>query len=377
MEAASPTLFDPDSGRDLRNRHRDAYLDIYGYDVPGRESTLPAADAVGIGSHHAAVGDMALGYYSNDLVASQAQGSGDDSTTIAFGLDPDQNRILTEATTTSAGTKTLTNHYDDASDETAWTSTLKADGTTVTKRYVDGIDGNLAATVADDGSVKLDLTNLHGDTVATIDPDATSIANYHETTDYGLPRDAASAADDYGWLGAKKRSSDDLGGLTLMGVRLYNPATGRFLLVDPVPGGNANAYVYPTDPINDDDISGEHQEAAGGGRTCRCTALNKFWLPTWIGPKRYGGWHDAHYGDFSVLGGMVSLSFVSASQKRTVTRDVTQRRCYKGHWQYRSGHGVATQYRVRWGMGKVGPVHLNSPWIELSPDASFSWTWKY
>jgi RHS repeat-associated protein len=157
----------------------------------------------------------------------------------------------------SGWTKTLTDYYDDASDETAWASTLKPDGTTVTKRYVDGIDGNLAATVADDGTVKLDLTNLHGDTVATIDPTATSIGNYHETTEYGLPRDPATAADDYGWLGGKKRSSDDLGGLTLMGVRLYNPATGRFGSVDPIPGGNANAYTYPTDPINGYDLTGK------------------------------------------------------------------------------------------------------------------------
>jgi hypothetical protein len=41
-----------------------------------------------------------------------------------------------------------------------------------------------------------------------------------------------------------------------MGVRLHNPATGRFLSVDPIPRGNANAYTYPTDPINDYDISG-------------------------------------------------------------------------------------------------------------------------
>ncbi|HEU5008957.1 MAG TPA: RHS repeat-associated core domain-containing protein, partial [Jatrophihabitantaceae bacterium] len=97
-----------------------------------------------------------------------------------------------------------------------------------------------------------------GDIVATAadDPAATGIASYSETTEYGTPRDSASASDSYGWLGSKQRSTDDLAGLTLMGVRLYNPVTGRFLSVDPVPGGNANAYAYPVDPISGYDFDG-------------------------------------------------------------------------------------------------------------------------
>jgi hypothetical protein len=48
-----------------------------------------------------------------------------------------------------------------------------------------------------------------------------------------------------------------------MGVRLYSPALGRFLQVDPVPGGSLNAYEYATqDPINVFDTSGRVSEAA-------------------------------------------------------------------------------------------------------------------
>jgi hypothetical protein len=43
-----------------------------------------------------------------------------------------------------------------------------------------------------------------------------------------------------------------------MGVRLYNPAAGRFLSTDPIAGGNANAYDYCVgDPMNCRDNSGK------------------------------------------------------------------------------------------------------------------------
>ena len=62
----------------------------------------------------------------------------------------------------------------------------------------------------------------------------------------------------YGWLGAKERATiDATAGLTLMGVRLYNQATGSFTSTDPVPGGNSTAYSYPTDPINQSDLDGQ------------------------------------------------------------------------------------------------------------------------
>ena len=57
--------------------------------------------------------------------------------------------------------------------------------------------------------------------------------------------------------GAQRFSTGDTLNLIRMGVRLYDPALGRFLQVDPVEGGCSNAYAYVYgDPVNDQDLNG-------------------------------------------------------------------------------------------------------------------------
>jgi hypothetical protein len=69
-----------------------------------------------------------------------------------------------------------------------------------------------------------------------------------------------------------------------MGARSYVPQIGRFLSVDPVQGGSANAYDYANaDPVNQLDISGLKpfdSECYGGFMGCQCELVLKLWSPS-------------------------------------------------------------------------------------------------
>jgi RHS repeat-associated protein len=218
----------------------------YVYDALGRTTTVPASDAPPPAS-----GDITLTYYDNDLARSITQGA----TTTSFTLDA-LDRRSAETSTTGGVSTSAVRHYTDTSDNPTWVT-----AGTSTQRYAELIGGDLSLTVDQAGNADLTLGNSHGDVVTTVDvaptTPATAIAGWNSYEEYGVPSSTSTTGlINYGWLGTKQRATSS-SGLILMGVRLYNSATGLFTSLDPVPGGNANAYTYPADPINSFDLDGK------------------------------------------------------------------------------------------------------------------------
>jgi RHS repeat-associated protein len=236
-ECASEAVTEESHTYDSADRLDDAGVK---YSEFGNITNVPASDAGG--------SELTSTFYTDNQLASETQ----NGQTIGYNLDPAGR--TRETVMTGKRAETVVSHYAGPGSAPAWTVNTSGE----TTRNIGSIGGFAAVQYGTETPV-LQLSNLHGDVIATAadNETETKLLSTADTSEYGVP--TTSAPPKYSWLGAAEIPTELPSGVLDMGARSYVPQLGRFLQPDPRPGGSANSYSYTFgDPVNSSDPSGEY-----------------------------------------------------------------------------------------------------------------------
>ncbi len=216
----------------------------YGYDGHGNQTSD---------------GSTTLTWDASDRVASTTPASGSATSYAYDAVD----RVISR----QSGGTTTGYWYSGFSDSPS--GTLDASGN-VTSGFF-SLPGGVSVTAQASGNT-WSYPDLHGNFTATADSSGTRQNGpvlydpWGQLLSSGHALLNAPGSGSLGAYGSAGKVTDTASDIIIMGARALNPAEARFLSVDPITGGCANAYVYAFgDPLNASDLSGQGGCPGGGG----------------------------------------------------------------------------------------------------------------
>ncbi|MFJ5925721.1 RHS repeat-associated core domain-containing protein, partial [Kitasatospora sp. NPDC092948] len=254
-------------------------VETYGYDSAGNTTSRGLKPGANRTSDQALTWNTE-GKLSQAVTTNKTGGTTTGTATTDYLYDAEGNRLIGHTLDTANSAAENWTLYLGTTEIKLVKGAAKATAT----RYYSVSDGTAVRT--DDNKLVFQIADHHGTAVVGIDA-TTDAVSQRRSLPFGATRGTAPTtwAGTRGFLGG----TDEPTGFTHLGARDYDPATGRFISVDPLfasgdPQSLASYTYSNNNPLTLSDPSGERPDGTCGGngqcRTPEGQLVHDYWIPT-------------------------------------------------------------------------------------------------